>query len=88
MQLINYQQDARAIQTDHALTVFVTTTEKDFKEDPALWDNWLERHGDNLVPVPWQDVSEPVRAWKEAILIDLIHGQSNFALQEPKEAVV
>ena len=88
VRLIDYLQDARAIHTEHALTELVRITGEDFGKDPARWADWLERHGDDLEPVPWQDVSDPVQAWNEAILVDPIHGQSDFTLREPKAAAV
>ncbi len=88
VRLIDYLQDARAIHTEHALTELVRITGEDFGKDPALWADWLERHGDDLEPVPWQDVSDPVQAWEETILVDPIHGQSEITLREPKAAVV
>ena len=88
VRLIDYLQDARAIHTEHALTELVRITGEDFGKDPALWADWLERHGDDLEPVPWQDISDPVRAWDETILIDPIHGQSEVTLWDPKTATV
>ena len=88
VRLIDYLQDARAIHTEHALTELVRITGEDFGKDPALWADWLERHGDDLEPVPWQDVSDAVRAWDETILVDPIHGQSEFTLRDPKAAIV
>ena len=88
IRLIDFLQDARAIHTEHALTELVRITGEDFGKDPAQWIDWLERHADNLEPVPWCDVSDAVRAWDEEILVDPIHGQSEFTLRKPKAAAV
>ncbi len=70
--LIEYLVDVRAIHAEHAHTELVNITGEDFGKDQAQWADWLEHHAHRLPLVPYNEPSDPVKAWNEDILIDPI----------------
>jgi flavin-dependent dehydrogenase len=66
--LISYLNDNRALLAEHAHTELVAITGEDFGKDTEQWANWLEVHGDDLPRVPYQQPTEPVRAWGQPVL--------------------
>jgi hypothetical protein len=67
--LINYLQDVRALLAEQAHSELIAISGKDFGKDPSAWSQWLEQHGDQLKPVPWNAPSDAVSAWDEQVLV-------------------
>jgi hypothetical protein len=67
--LISYLEDLRALMAEHAHTELTAITGQDLGKDGAAWSEWLEQQGDSLAPNPWQQPSDPVRAWGDEIYI-------------------
>ena len=76
LSLIDYLQDVRGMHAEHAHTELINITGKDFGKNQARWADWLEHHGANLPCVAFTEVSDPVKAWSEEILIDPIHEEA------------
>ena len=68
--LIDYLRDARALLAEHAHGELVDLSGRDYGKNPAAWGQWLEEAEEDLVPVPWRGLSEPVAAWGEPITIE------------------